>query len=86
VSACDREKAVIAAHATIERTYGLVLGIKPAATNDVALAINDGLQVISEQRKHCTRVSDISHDAGDVKRVSTTRPHALEEELEAKFS
>jgi hypothetical protein len=47
----EREKAVIAARATIERVYGLLIGIKPAVGTDVAAAINDGLSAINQQRK-----------------------------------
>jgi uncharacterized YccA/Bax inhibitor family protein len=48
-----RETAVIAAHAVIERTYGLLIGIKPFVVplgpNHVA-AIDDGLAAINQQR------------------------------------
>jgi hypothetical protein len=47
-----REKAVIAAHATIERAYGLLIGIKPSlAGGDVTAALNDGLEAINQQRQ-----------------------------------
>ena len=48
-----REKAVIAAHSVIERTYGLLIGIKPfvmplGAAQEAA--VDDGLQAINQQR------------------------------------
>jgi hypothetical protein len=49
----EREKAVIAAHAVIERIYGLLIGIKPAiipTLPGLEAAINDGLAVINQQR------------------------------------
>jgi hypothetical protein len=59
-AACDarrqrskREKAVIAAHSVIERTYGMLILIKPIveplgpAYTD---AVNDGLAAINQQR------------------------------------
>lgn len=59
-AACDarrqrsaREKAVIAAHAVIERTYGLLIGIKPFVDPlgaEHKAALNDGLQAINQQR------------------------------------
>ncbi len=48
-----REKAVIAAHSVIERTYGLLIGIKPFVTPlgpAYEAAVNDGLQAINQQR------------------------------------
>jgi hypothetical protein len=48
-----REKAVIAAHSVIERTYGLLIGIKPFVEALGALhkaAVEDGLQAINQQR------------------------------------
>ena len=48
-----REKAVIAAHSVIERTYGLLIGIKPFVEplgEAHKAAINDGLQAINQQR------------------------------------
>ena len=48
-----REKAVIAAHSVIERTYGLLIGIKPfvAPLGSMHLdAVNDGLEAINQQR------------------------------------
>ena len=50
----QREKAVIAARATIDRIYGLLIGIKPAvvpARPDVEAAINDGLSAINQERE-----------------------------------
>jgi hypothetical protein len=50
----QREKAVIAARATIERIYGLLIGIKPAVAPtrpDVEAAINDGLSAINQERQ-----------------------------------
>jgi hypothetical protein len=49
-----REKAVIAAHAVIERTYGLLIGIKPFVSplgQAYEAAVNDGLQAINQQRE-----------------------------------
>lgn len=49
----EREKAVIAAHAVIERTYGLLIGIKPLIQplgNAHIAAIDDGLSAINQQR------------------------------------
>ncbi len=49
----ERERAVIAAHATIERVYGLLIGIKPAvAGGNVTAAIDDGLDAINQQRNN----------------------------------
>ena len=48
-----REKAVIVANATIERTYGLLIGIKPfvAPLGEAHLAAtNDGLAAINQRR------------------------------------
>jgi len=48
-----RDKAVIAAHAVIERSYGLLVGIKPFVSplgQPHADAINDGLAAINSQR------------------------------------
>ncbi len=48
-----REKAVIAARAVIERTYGTLIGIKPAVKPtlpEVAKAIDDGLSAINQER------------------------------------
>jgi len=48
-----REKAVIAANAVIDRTYGLLIGLKPTiaslAPAHVA-AVDDGLAAINAQR------------------------------------
>ena len=49
----EREKAVIVAHSVIERTYGLLIGIKPFIIplgKPHEEAINDGLAAINEQR------------------------------------
>jgi hypothetical protein len=49
----EREKAVIAAHSVVERTYGLLIGIKPlvALLGDRPLAaVDDGLGAINQQR------------------------------------
>jgi hypothetical protein len=46
---------VIAAHAVIDRTYGLLIGIKPPIIQtfpDFEAAINDGLSAINQQRKN----------------------------------
>jgi hypothetical protein len=48
-----REKAVIAAHSVIERTYGLLIGIKPFVEplgEAHKAAVNNGLQAIDQQR------------------------------------
>jgi hypothetical protein len=48
-----REQAVIAAHAAIERTYGLLIGIKPSVIplgKHHEAAIDDGLEAINQQR------------------------------------
>jgi hypothetical protein len=48
-----REKAVIAAHAVIERTYGLLIGIKPFVIplgENHEKAVNNGLSAIDQQR------------------------------------
>jgi len=48
-----RERAVIAAHRMVERTYGLLIGIKPAVEPLGAShvkAINDGLEAINQTR------------------------------------
>jgi hypothetical protein len=47
-----REKAVIAAHAVIERTYGLLIGLKPSVETlpNVQTAINDGLSAVNKER------------------------------------
>ncbi|MFL9876731.1 hypothetical protein [Paraburkholderia megapolitana] len=48
-----REKAVIAANGAIERTYGLLVGIKPSVASlgiMTVKAIDDGLSAINEQR------------------------------------
>ena len=48
-----REQAVMAARATIERIYGLLIGIKPAITSTVPgieSAVNDGLSAINQER------------------------------------
>jgi len=50
----EREKAVIVAHSVIERTYGLLIGIKPfvAPLGENHLhAIDDGLGAINKQRE-----------------------------------
>jgi len=49
----NREKAVIAAHAVIERTYGLLIGIKPFVIplgSAHEAAVNNGLTAIDQQR------------------------------------
>jgi hypothetical protein len=49
----NREKAVIVAFSVIERTYGLLIGIKPsvAPLGQMHLdAVNDGLAAINQQR------------------------------------
>lgn len=49
-----RERAVIAAYCVIERTYGLLVGIKPFVAplgSNHEAAINDGLEAINQQRK-----------------------------------
>jgi len=48
-----REKAVIAAHAVVERTYGLLIGLKPGVAppgTPAERAINDGLEAINQRR------------------------------------
>ncbi|MCA7888579.1 hypothetical protein LGM58_35950 [Burkholderia contaminans] len=48
-----REKAVLAATNVIERTYGLLVGIKPSVASSGSMpidAINDGLAAINAQR------------------------------------
>ena len=49
----EREKAVIVAHSIIERTYGLLIGIKPfivpLGIPHIA-AVDDGLSAINQQR------------------------------------
>jgi len=48
-----REKAVIVAHSVIERTYGLLIGIKPFVMplgKPHEDAINNGLAAIDQQR------------------------------------
>jgi hypothetical protein len=48
-----REKAVVAAHAVIERAYGLLIGIKPSVIplgKNHEAAIDDGLAAINQQR------------------------------------
>lgn len=50
----EREKAVIVAHGIVERTYGLLIGLKPpvAALGPMyEAAMNDGLAAINERRK-----------------------------------
>ena len=54
-----REKAVIAAHAVIERAYGLLIGIKPFVAplgNAHEAAINNGLEAIDQQRDSLTEL------------------------------
>jgi len=49
-----REKAVIAARATIERAYGLLIGIKPGVEPtlpSIAKAIDNGLSAIDQERE-----------------------------------
>lgn len=49
----SREKAVIAATSVIERTYGLLIGIKPAIPTErdgVVKAIENGMSAIDQQR------------------------------------
>jgi len=49
----NREKAVIVAFSVIERTYGLLIGMKPsiAGLGKMHLdAMNDGLEAINQQR------------------------------------
>jgi hypothetical protein len=49
----EREKAVIVAHSVVERTYGLLIGIKPfvAPLGERHLAaVDDGLMAINQQR------------------------------------
>jgi hypothetical protein len=48
----EREKAVIAAHGVIQRSYGLLIGIKPLVLSlpGAEAAINNGLSAISEAR------------------------------------
>jgi hypothetical protein len=48
-----RETAVIAANAVVERTYGLLIGMKPAIATlgqSYEAAVNDGLDAINERR------------------------------------
>jgi hypothetical protein len=47
----QREKAVIAAHATFEHVYELPIGIKPVVATVRVPAIDDGLSAISEDHK-----------------------------------
>ena len=54
-----RERAVIAANAVIERTYGLLIGIKPFVASlgpAHEAAINDGLNAINQQRTTIERL------------------------------
>lgn len=49
----ERERAAIVAHSVVERTYGLLIGMKPfiaplGATH--LAAIDDGLEAINQQR------------------------------------
>ncbi len=48
----EREKAVIAAHGVIQRSYGLLIGIKPVVKSipGAEAAINDGLSAINQAR------------------------------------
>lgn len=49
-----REKAVIAANTAIERTYGLLIGIKPSVASLGSMtvtAVDDGLAAINAQRE-----------------------------------
>jgi hypothetical protein len=48
-----RERAVIVAHSVIERTYGLLVGIKPFVSplgEEHKAAVNNGLAAIDQQR------------------------------------
>jgi hypothetical protein len=48
-----REKAVIAAHSVVERTYGLLIGIGPSVAklgDDYRAAVNDALEAINQRR------------------------------------
>ncbi|BCN13357.1 hypothetical protein RPSD_52420 (plasmid) [Ralstonia solanacearum] len=48
-----REKAVLAAHSVIERSYGLLIGIKPSVAQLGPMAekaVDDGLTAINAQR------------------------------------
>jgi len=45
-----REKAVIAARAVIERTYGILETLKPSLGAQYTAVINDGLAFINQER------------------------------------
>jgi hypothetical protein len=55
----EREKAVIVAYSVIERTYGLLIALKPSVaplgTPHVA-AIEDGLLAINQQRSELKKL------------------------------
>ncbi len=54
-----REKAVIAAHSVVERTYGLLIGIGPSVAklgDDYRAAVDDGLQAINQQRANLNKL------------------------------
>lgn len=49
-----REKAVMAANTAIERTYGLLIGIKPGVASLGSMTVkvvDDGLEAINAQRE-----------------------------------
>jgi hypothetical protein len=48
----EREQAVIAAHGVIQRSYGLLIGIKPLVKSlpGAEAAIDDGLSAINQAR------------------------------------
>jgi hypothetical protein len=47
----ERERAVIAAHATIERAYGTFIGVKAAIESEIVKkAVDDALSAINQQR------------------------------------
>ncbi|MHA6913917.1 hypothetical protein ACQUJO_12345 [Ralstonia pseudosolanacearum] len=61
----DREKAVLAARGVIERSYGLLIGIKPSVSPLGAMtvhAIDDGLAAINAQRDVLQDLSETAMD------------------------
>lgn len=55
----EREKAVIVAHSVVERTYGLLIGIKPSVAGlgaQYSIAVDDGLAAINQQRSELDKL------------------------------
>lgn len=55
----ERERAVIVAHGVIERSYGLLIGLKPCVAElgtKHEAAINDGLAAINQQRANLSKL------------------------------